>query len=135
MVWELKMDRPRVLTGRPLEDEIGFARAIRVGNRIEVSGTAPTNPDGSPAGGDSPYDQAVACLEIIKSAIEELGGELEHVYRTRMFITRASDGAEIGRAHGSFFGTIKPSATMVVAGLLDERWLVEIEAFAEVPDR
>lgn len=129
------MDRPRVMTGRPLEDEIGFCRAIRVGNRIEVSGTAPTEPDGSPAGGVSPFDQAVACLSIIRDAIEELGGSLDQVYRTRMFITRASDAGEIGRAHGSFFGSIKPAATMViVAGLLDERWLVEIEAFAEVPE-
>jgi enamine deaminase RidA (YjgF/YER057c/UK114 family) len=129
------LDRPRVMTGRPLESEIGFSRAIRVGNRIEVSGTAPTLPDGSSAGGDSPFDQAVACLEIISDAIEELGGKLEQVYRTRMFIVRASDAAEIGRAHGRFFGSIKPAATMVVvAGLLDENWLVEIEAHAEVPE-
>ncbi|MEZ4524164.1 MAG: RidA family protein [Thermomicrobiales bacterium] len=128
------MDRPRILTGRPLETEIGFSRAIRVGNRIEVSGTAPTQPDGSPAGGDNPFEQAKACLEIIRDAIEELGGSLEHVYRTRMFITNASDGGEIGRAHGEFFGEVKPAATMVVvAGLLDERWLVEIEAYAEIP--
>lgn len=129
------MDRPRILTGRPLESEIGFSRAIRVANRIEVSGTAPTLPDGSLAGGSDPHDQAVACLDIIRDAIEQLGGELEHVYRTRMYITRASDGAEVGRAHGSFFGEIKPAATMVVvAGLLDDRWLVEIEAHAEVPE-
>ncbi len=129
------MDRPRVLTGRPLENEIGFFRAIRVGNRIEVSGTAPTLPDGTPAGGDNPFDQAVACFQIIRDAIEELGGALDHVYRTRMFIVRASDGVEIGRAHGRFFGSVKPAATMVVvAGLLDERWLVEIEAYAEVPE-
>ncbi len=128
------MDRRRVLTGRPLESEIGFARAIRVGNRIEVSGTAPTQADGSPAGGDDAYRQAVACLDIIKDAIEELGGKLEDVYRTRMFITSAAVGGEVGRAHGAFFGEIKPAATMVVvAGLLDERWLVEIEAYAEVP--
>lgn len=129
------MDRPRVLTGRPLESEIGFARAIRVGRRIEVSGTAPTLPDGSPAGGDDPHDQAVACLDIIEDAVEQLGGELQHVYRTRMYITRAADAAEVGRAHGRFFGEIKPAATMVVvAGLLDDRWLVEIEAHAEVPE-
>lgn len=128
------MDRPRVLTGRPLEDAFGFSRAIRVGNRIEVSGTAPTHRDGSTAGGDSAYDQANTCLEIMKDAIEELGGTLEHVYRTRMFITRAADGAEVGRAHGEFFGAIKPAATMVVVGaLLDDQWLVEMEAFAEVP--
>jgi enamine deaminase RidA (YjgF/YER057c/UK114 family) len=128
------MNRPRVLTGRPLESRIGFSRAIRVGKRIEVSGTAPTRLDGSPAGGDDPYAQAVACLEIIRAAIEELGGELEHVYRTRVYLTRAADGEAVGRAHGEFFGAIQPAATMVVvAGLLDERWLVEIEAYAELP--
>jgi len=129
------MDRPRVLTGRPLETQYGFSRAIRVGNRIEVSGTAPTLPDGSPADGESAHDQAMACLAIMRDAIEELGGELEHVYRTRMFIVRAADGDEVGRAHGDFFGDIKPAATMVaVAALLDERWLVEMEAHAEIPE-
>ena len=129
------MDRPRVLTGRPLETQFGFSRAIRVGNRIEVSGTAPTLLDGSLAGGDDAFGQAMACLTIMRDAIEELGGELEHVYRTRMFIVRAADGDEVGRAHGEFFGDIKPAATMVVvAALLDERWLVEMEAHAEVPE-
>jgi len=122
-----------VLTGRPLETQIGFSRAIRVGNRIEVSGTAPTNPDGSPAGGDDSYEQTLACLNIIRDAIEELGGRIEDVYRTRMYITPAADPREVGRAHGLFFGSIKPAATMVVvAGLLDERWLVEVEAHAEI---
>jgi enamine deaminase RidA (YjgF/YER057c/UK114 family) len=123
-----------VLTGRPLESQIGFSRAIRVGQRIEVSGTAPTLPDGSPAGGDDPYEQALACLEIIRAALEQLGGELEHVYRTRMYLTRAGDAASVGRAHGRFFEAIQPASTMiVVAALLDERWLVEIEAHAELP--
>jgi enamine deaminase RidA (YjgF/YER057c/UK114 family) len=129
------MDRPKVLTGRPLEARIGFSRAIRVGNRISVSGTAPTNPDGSPAGGGDPFDQAVACLEIIRDAIMELGGELSDVYRTRMYITAAEYGDAVGRAHGRFFGEIQPAATMVVvAGLLDPRWTVEIEAQAEISD-
>jgi len=132
-VVDLLGDRPKVLTGRPLETEIGFSRAIRVGTRIEVSGTAPTLPDGSPVGGDDAYEQAVACLEIIRAAIEELGGKLSDVYRTRMYITRASDALEVGRAHGLYFGGIQPAATMVVvAGLIDERWLVEIEAYADV---
>ena len=128
------MDRPRVVTGRPLETEFGFSRAIRVGNRIEVSGTAPTLPDGSPAGGADPFEQALACLAIIRDAIEQLGGELEHTYRTRMYITHSTYGSRVGEAHGRFFGDIKPAATMVVvAGLLDERWFVEIEAHAEIP--
>lgn len=127
------MTRQRVLTGRPYEHAIGFSRAIRVGNRIEVSGTAPTNPDGSPAGGDDPYAQAKHCLEIIRAALEELGGTMADVYRTRMYITDASHADAIGRAHGEAFGDIKPAATMVVvAALLDPAWLVEIEAHAEV---
>ncbi len=127
------MDRKKVLTGRPLESLIGFSRAIRIGDRIEVSGTAPTLPDGSLAGGDDPYAQAIACLEIIEAVIDELGGSMDNVYRTRMYITRASDAAEIGRAHGEFFNVIQPAATMVVvAALLDPRWLVEIEAHAQV---
>jgi enamine deaminase RidA (YjgF/YER057c/UK114 family) len=127
------MDRQRVLTGRPFETTIGFSRAIRVGNRIEVSGTAPTKADGSLAGGDDPYEQAKACLAIIRAAVEELGGSVADVYRTRMFITRAEDAGAIGRAHGELFGEVKPAATMVVvAALLDPRWLVEIEAYAEV---
>ena len=129
------MDRPRVQTGRPLETQYGFSRAIRIGDRIEVSGTAPTHSDGSLAGGDSAYDQATACLSIMRDAIEQLGGQLVDVYRTRMFIVHASDGDEVGRAHGDFFGAIKPAATMVAVGaLLDERWLVEMEAQAEISE-
>lgn len=127
------MARQRVLTGRPLETEIGFCRAIRLGNRIEVSGTAPTNPDGTPAGGDDPYLQAKACFEIISRAIEELGGTMADVYRTRVYLTRADAAAEVSRAHGEVFADIKPAATMVVVNeLLDPAWLVEVEAQAEV---
>ena len=129
------MSRERVLTGRPLETTIGFSRAIRVGNRIEVSGTAPTNADGSTAGGDDPYLQAKACFAIIKAAIEELGGRLEDVYRTRMLLTDPAYGDAVGRAHGELFGDIKPAATMVaVSALLNPEWLVEIEAWAEIED-
>lgn len=126
------MSRRRVLTGRPFETSIGFCRAIRVGDDIEVSGTAPTNPDGSTAGSDA-YEQARRCFGIIQAAIEELGGTLEDVYRTRMFIVRAEDADDVGRAHGELFADIKPAATMVVvAALLAPDWLVEIEAFARV---
>lgn len=125
--------RQRVETGRPLETEIGFCRAIRLGNRIEVSGTAPTNPDGSAAGGDDPYLQAKACLDIIQQSIEELGGRMADVYRTRMYLTRASDAGAVSRAHGEVFSEIKPAATMVVVKeLIDPAWLVEIEAQAEI---
>ena len=132
---EVDASRDRVLTGRPLEDRIGFCRAMRLGNRTEVSGTAPTNPDGSTAGGSSAYGQTRACLEIIEGAIEELGGSLEDVYRTRMFIVRTEDWEEVGRAHGEFFREIKPAATMVtIAELLNPEWLVEIEAYAQLDE-
>lgn len=129
------MSRKRVLTGRPLEASIGFSRAIRVGARIEISGTAPTNPDGSTAGGNDLYLQAQACFAIIQAAIEELGGRLADVYRTRMLLTDPAYSEAVGRAHGELFGDIKPAATMVVvAALLNPEWLVEIEAWAEIDD-
>ncbi len=129
------MDRPRVMTGRPLESDIGFSRAIRVGNRIEVSGTAPTLADGSPAGGDSPFDQAVACLEIIRDAIEELGGISNTSTERECSSCAYPMQPKLAGLMVRFFGSIKPAATMVViAGLLDEHWLVEIEAHAEVPE-
>jgi enamine deaminase RidA (YjgF/YER057c/UK114 family) len=127
------MTRQQVLTGRPLESLYGYSRATRIGNRIEVAGTCATNPDGTPAGGDSAYEQAKVCLGIIRDAIEELGGRMDQVYRTRMFITRAKDAGEVGRAHGEVFGDVKPVSTMlVVAALLVPEWVVEIEAHAEI---
>jgi enamine deaminase RidA (YjgF/YER057c/UK114 family) len=123
--------RKRAGSGSPFETTIGFSRAIRVGDRIIVSGTAPIRPDGSCD--DDPAVQTRRCLEIIGAAIEELGGTLHDVVRTRMFITSASDADAIGRAHGEMFERIRPAATMVVvAGLLDPRWKVEIEVEAVV---
>ncbi len=122
--------RKRVSSGSPFESTIGFSRAVKVGERILVSGTAPIWPDGSCD--PDPAVQTKRCLEIIGSALEELGASLQDVVRTRMFITRPADADAIGRAHGEVFGEIRPAATMViVAGLLDERWHVEIEAEAQ----
>ena len=126
-------DRQRVASGSPFEPKIGFSRALRVGNRVLVAGTAPVWPDGScdPA----PYVQAQRCLEIIVAALAEAGAKPEHVVRTRTFLTDASYWQEVGRAHGEVFRDVRPASTMVVAGgLLDPRWKVEIEAEAVTDD-
>jgi enamine deaminase RidA (YjgF/YER057c/UK114 family) len=108
---------------------IGFSRAVRVGDRIFVSGTAPIWPDGSVD--PDPAVQAQRCLEIISAALDDLGASLEDVVRTRMFITAPDVADAVGRAHGDVFGEIRPAATVVVvAALLDARWKVEIEAEA-----
>ena len=122
-------DRQQVASGSPYEPTIGFCRALRVGDRLLVAGTAPIWPDGSCD--PDPQVQARRCFEIILEAMRQLGGEARHVVRTRMFLTDASYGEAVGAAHGEVFSEIRPVATMVVvAGLLDPRWKVEIEAEA-----
>lgn len=123
--------RQRVSSGSPYEPTIGFSRAVRVGNRVLVSGTAPVWPDGSCP--DDVEAQAERCLEIILTALAEAGATTADVVRTRMFLTDAADADAVGRAHGAVFGEVRPAATMVVvAALLDPRWKVEIEAEAEM---
>lgn len=127
----MTLERHRVGSGSPFEAEIGFSRALRVGDRVLVSGTAPVWPDGSCD--PDPEQQARRCFEIIGAALEEAGAKLKQVTRTRMFITDAAHAEAVGRAHADTFGEIRPAATMViVAGLLDPRWKVEIEAEAVV---
>lgn len=125
-------ERVRVSSGSSYEPVIGFSRAVRAGKRVLVAGTAPIFPDGS-----CPHDagkQARRCFEIIVDALREAGAAPEHVVRTRMFLTHASDWEAVGRAHGEVFRAARPAATMVVvSGLLDPRWRVEIEAEAELP--
>lgn len=124
-------ERRTVSSGSPYEPVIGFSRAVRVGNRIEVAGTAPVWPDGNVD--PDPRVQARRCLEIMVAAIEQLGGTATDVVRTRVFLTNAADWKEIGAAHGEVFADIRPASTMVVvAALLDERWKVEMEATAVV---
>lgn len=122
--------RQHARSASPYESEIGFSRAIRHGDRILVSGTAPIAANSETVEGDA-YAQAKRCFEIIVAAIEELGGSTRDVVRTRMFLTDATDWREVGRAHGDFFRGVDPAATMVVVKeLLDPRWRVEIEAEA-----
>jgi enamine deaminase RidA (YjgF/YER057c/UK114 family) len=124
------MDRRRISSAMPLEQTFGYSRAVVVGDRVFVSGTAPVMPDGADPPPDA-YGQARRCLEIIVAALEEAGASAEHVVRTRMYLTRAEDIEEVGRAHGEVFGAVRPAATGVVVGaLFDPRWLVEIEAEA-----
>ena len=119
----------RVSSGSPYEKTIGFSRAVRIGNIIAVSGSGPIAADGSTASAGDAYAQARRCLEIIAKAIKDAGGRLENVFRTRMYITDASDQDNVGRAHGEFFSQIKPASTMVVVkALVRDDWLVEIEA-------
>jgi len=126
-------ERGRVSSGSPFEPVIGFSRAVRVGNRIEVAGTAPVWPDGSVD--PDPRVQARRCLEIMVAAIEQLGGTAADVVRTRTFLTSAADWQEVGAAHGEVFAQVRPASTMVVvAALLDERWKVEMEATAVVEE-
>ena len=124
-------ERRKVASGSPFESQIGFSRAVRVGNRVLVSGTAPIWPDGSCD--PDPGVQTGRCLEIILTALREAGADAHHVVRTRMFLVNATDSDAVGRAHGAVFGEIRPAATMViVSALLDPRWKVEIEAEAVV---
>jgi enamine deaminase RidA (YjgF/YER057c/UK114 family) len=121
------VNRPRASSGSPFEASIGFSRAIRVGDRILVSGTAPVEADGSSEA------QAERCLAIIVAAIEQLGGGAEDVVRTRMFLTDPADAEAVGRAHGRWFGDIRPASTMIAgAVLLRPEWRVEIEAEAVI---
>jgi enamine deaminase RidA (YjgF/YER057c/UK114 family) len=126
------MARQLVASGSPFEKAIGFSRAIRVGERVLVSGTAPVWADGSCP--DDPALQARRCFEIIADALAEAGATLADVVRTRMFLVDAADADTVGAVHGQLFAEVRPAATMViVAGLLDPRWKVEIEAEAVVP--
>ena len=125
------MSRKHVSSGSPFEKSVGFSRAVRVGNRVLVAGTAPIGPDGKTAGPGDPAVQARRCLEIIRAALEEAGAALTDVVRTRTYLTDAGDWQVVSEVHGEYFGAIRPASTMVVvAGLLDPEWRVEIEAEA-----
>lgn len=121
--------RENISSGAPWEDQVGYSRAVKIGNIIEVSGTAPVK--GGKIAGESAYEQTKVCLEIIKGALEKAGATMEDVVRTRMFVTDISQWVAIGKAHGEFFGKIKPATTMVeVSALIEEGMFIEIEATA-----
>jgi len=127
------MTRTSARSGSPFEASIGFSRAVRVGSTIAVSGTAPVWPDGTVD--PDPAVQARRCWEICLAALTELGGSVADVVRTRQYVVSAADGDAIGAVHGEVFGDVRPASTMVVvAGLLDPRWKVEVELDAIVED-
>jgi enamine deaminase RidA (YjgF/YER057c/UK114 family) len=114
----------------PFEPVIGFSRAVRIDNFVHVSGTGPVGADEADVA-----TQTDQCLTLITAALKQAGSSIEHVYRTRIYLTRAEDWEAVGRIHGKFFGLIRPAATMVVvAALLNPKWHVEIEADACIPD-
>jgi enamine deaminase RidA (YjgF/YER057c/UK114 family) len=125
----MQMARLRISSGAAFEDRVGYSRAVRAGNHVWVSGTAPIMPgDADPPEGA--YEQAGVCLGIIKNALEQAGASLDDVVRTRIYVTDASLIDEVGRAHGEAFAAARPATTGIVSELLDPRWLVEIEAEA-----
>jgi enamine deaminase RidA (YjgF/YER057c/UK114 family) len=129
--YEVPMTRKLISSGCPYEAQIGFSRAVRTGNLVSVTGTAPIGPDSRTVGVGDPAAQTRRCLEIIKAALKEAGASLKNVIRTRIFITRVADRERIGEVHAEFFRDISPTSTMVqVAQLLDPDWLVEIETDA-----
>jgi enamine deaminase RidA (YjgF/YER057c/UK114 family) len=120
------VERQHARSGSPFETSIGFSRAVRVGSTVAVSGTAPVWPDGTVD--PDPAVQARRCWEICLAALEELGGTVTDVVRTRQYVVSAADAGAIGAVHGEVFGQVRPASTMVVvAGLLDPRWKVEVE--------
>ena len=126
--------RTRIASGSPFEPTIGFSRAVRVGDRVLVSGTTPVFPDGSCP--DAAAAQARRCFAIIGTALAEAGASFADVVRSRVLLTDVADADAVSAVHGEIYGDVRPAATMVaVAALLDPRWRVEIEAEAVAPGR
>jgi enamine deaminase RidA (YjgF/YER057c/UK114 family) len=127
--------RQRFSTGSPFEPKVGISRAVRSGRVIAVTGTAPLDANGKTVSIGDPAGQARRCLEIIRTAIEGLGGKMSDVIRTRILLTRIEDWEKVAFVHGEFFTDIRPANTiMQVVRFIDPNWLVEIEADAIIED-
>lgn len=128
------MERRNISSGAPWEDIVGYSRAVRIGNTVEVSGTAPVQ-DGK-VQGETAFEQTIACLEIIKKSLEQAGATLQDVVRTRIYVTDITEWEEYARAHSQYFGKVKPATTMVeVSALIDSSMMVEIEATAIISEQ